>query len=201
MQIANIILRKHDYLIFDASFIKSYIFATPAFYRQIKLACFIKSILNKNLIWLILQIMLIFIPYPWQAYRTKTFSRIHFVLKFQQFQAYNNLMVHNTVCKKISIPYYVVGIPTRVWQVSRFGSFSVIYRLYSTVNRPKEHRKIYFVVSSVHSYSIKCFDVYLQIDIADKENIAFSGCQTFQTLCWNIQHIISHVNYIIYHIL
>ena len=50
MLFANIILRKHDYLIFDASFIKSYIFATPAFYRQIKLACFIISILNKNLI-------------------------------------------------------------------------------------------------------------------------------------------------------
>ena len=48
------------------------------------------------------------------------------------------------------------------------------------MNRPKEHRKINFVVSSVHSYSIKCFDVYLQIDIADKEYIAFSGCQTFQ---------------------
>ena len=54
--------------------------------------------------------------------------------------------------------------------------------LKNKVNPPKEHRKIYFVVSSVHSYSIKCFDVYLQIDIADKENIALSGCQTFQTL-------------------
>ena len=187
-------MQKFSYLIFDASFIKSYIFATPAFYRQIKLACFIISILNKNLIWLIPQIMLIFIniPYPWQAYRTKTFSRIHFVLKFQQFQAYNNLMVHNTVCKKISIPYYVVGIPTRVWQVSRIGSFSVIYILYSIVNRPKEHRKIYFVVSSVHSYSINCFDVYLQIDIADKENIALVVVKLFKP-CVEIYNILYHM--------
>ena len=130
-------------------------------------------------------LILINIPYPWQAYRTKTFSRIHFVLKFQQFQAYNNLMVNNTFVKSDqsgTIPIYVGGIPY-------LGSFPVINRLYSTVNRPKEHRKIYFVVSSIHSHSIKCFDVYLQIDIADKENIAFSGCQTFQTLCCDIQHI------------
>ena len=60
----------------------------------------------------------------------------------------------------------------------------MIYRICSIVNQPEKHRKIYFIVSSIHSYSIECFDVNLQIDIADKENIAFSGFQTSQRLFW-----------------
>ena len=109
-------------------------------------------------------------PYPWQAFRTKTISRIHFVLKFLQFQAYNNFMVY--------ITFEETDRSIFTW----FGSFPVMYRLYSIVNQPEKHRKIYFIVSSIHSYSIKCLGVNLQINIADEENIAFSGCQNFQRL-------------------
>ena len=111
-------------------------------------------------------------PYPWQAFRTKTFSKIRFVLKFLQFQAYNNFMVYITFDETDLTPFK--------W----LGSFSVMYRICSIVNQPEKHRKIHFIVSSIHSYSIECFDVNLQIDIADKENIAFSGFQTSQRLFW-----------------
>ena len=47
------------------------------------------------------------------------------------------------------------------------------------VNQPEKHRKIYFVVCSIHSYPFKCFDVNLQIDITDKENVALIGFKIF----------------------
>ena len=67
-------------------------------------------------------LILINIPYPWQAYRTKTFSRIHFVLKFQQFQAYNNLMVNNTFVKSDQSG----TTPFNVGKIPYLGSFPVI---------------------------------------------------------------------------